>query len=48
VISPFSHAVRDDTHYTHYSLLRTTESLLGLPLLGHARSATSMLGRFGF
>ena len=48
VISPFTHAVRDGTHYTHYSLLRTTESLLGLPLLGHARSATSMVGKFGF
>lgn len=28
--------------FTHYSLLRTTESLLGLPLLGAARSAASM------
>jgi hypothetical protein len=48
VISPFTHGVRDATPYTHYSLLRTTEALLGLPLLGHARSANSMLGRFGF
>lgn len=31
---------------THYSLLRTTETLLHLPLLAGARSATSMLGAF--
>jgi phosphatidylinositol-3-phosphatase len=48
VISPFTHAVKDATPYTHYSLLRTTEELLGLPLLGNAASATSMLGKFGF
>ena len=48
VISPFTHHVADRRQYTHYSLLRTTEALLGLPLLGNARSATPMLGRFGF
>jgi phosphatidylinositol-3-phosphatase len=48
VISPYTHGVRDGTRYSHYSLLRTTESLLGLPLLGGARSANSMRGRFGF
>jgi phosphatidylinositol-3-phosphatase len=48
VISPFTHGVRDGTHYTHYSLLRTTEALLGLPPLGNARSASSMIGKFGF
>ncbi len=48
VISPFTHGVKDGTHYTHYSLLRTTEVLLGLPLLGNAKSATSMVGKFGF
>jgi hypothetical protein len=48
VISPFTHGVRDGTRYTHYSLLRTTETLLGLPLLGNARSASSMIGKFGF
>jgi hypothetical protein len=47
VISPFTHGVRDGTRYTHYSLLRTTEGLLGLPLLGNARSASSMIGKFG-
>jgi phospholipase C len=30
----------------HYSLLRTTEEMLGLPLLGHAADATSMRGAF--
>jgi phosphatidylinositol-3-phosphatase len=48
VISPFTHGVKDATPYTHYSLLRTTEELLGLPLLGNAASANSMLGKFGF
>jgi hypothetical protein len=48
VISPYTHSVHDATPYTHYSLLRTTEQLLGLPLLGNAASATSMLGTFGF
>jgi phosphatidylinositol-3-phosphatase len=32
--------------FTHYSLLRTTETLLGVPLLGAARSATSMVNPF--
>jgi phosphatidylinositol-3-phosphatase len=32
--------------FTHYSLLRTTETLLGLPLLGAARGATSMVSSF--
>ncbi|MGH2891941.1 MAG: alkaline phosphatase family protein [Solirubrobacteraceae bacterium] len=48
VISPFTHGVRDGTRHSHYSLLRTTEALLGLPLLGNAKSANSMLGKFGF
>jgi hypothetical protein len=38
--------LRVTTLFTHYSLLRTTESLLHLPLLGGARSASSMLGSF--
>ncbi|HET6816111.1 MAG TPA: alkaline phosphatase family protein [Mycobacteriales bacterium] len=33
---------RSSTHYTHYSLLRTTEELLGLPLLRAAANAHSM------
>jgi hypothetical protein len=48
VISRYTHAVQDGTSYRHYSLLRTTEELLGLPLLGNAASANSMLGKFGF
>jgi len=32
--------------FTHYSLLRTTEELLRVPLLGQARSARSMVGPF--
>jgi len=38
---------RSDTSYTHYSLLRTSEELLGLPLLGSAGGATSMRPGFG-
>ena len=33
--------------FNHYSMLRTTEEMLGLGLLGHARSATSMRSAFG-
>ena len=33
---------RSATRFSHYSLLRTTEELLGLPLLGHAKTAHSM------
>jgi hypothetical protein len=35
------------TLFNHWSLLRTTEQLLGLPLLGQAATATSMSGPFG-
>ncbi len=48
VISPYTHRVKDPTPYTHYSLLRTTEQLLGLPFVGNAASAHSMVGKFGF
>jgi hypothetical protein len=48
VISPYTHSVTDNTAYTHYSLLRTAEQLLGLPFLGQAASANSMVGHFGF
>ena len=41
-------AVRPHTVFTattsHYGLLRTIESALGLPLLGHARTATPLTG----
>jgi phospholipase C len=33
--------------FTHYSLLRTTQNLLGLPLLGHARTAVGLRRAFG-
>jgi hypothetical protein len=33
--------------FTHYSLLRTTENLLGLPLLGKAHEAAGMRRAFG-
>jgi hypothetical protein len=32
--------------FTHYSLLRTAEQLLGVPLLGNATKAESMVGAF--
>ena len=48
VISPYTHGVKDGTSYTHYSLLKTTEQLLGVPQLANAGSANSMLGKFGF
>jgi hypothetical protein len=37
---------RIEVALNHYSLLRTTETLLGLPLLGGARQAASMIGPF--
>jgi phospholipase C len=33
--------------FNHYSLLRTTEELLGLPLIGNAATASSMRAAFG-
>jgi phosphatidylinositol-3-phosphatase len=48
VVAPAVHAgARSGTTYTHYSLLRTTEELLGLGLIGNAQSATSMRRGFG-
>ncbi|HEU5033626.1 MAG TPA: alkaline phosphatase family protein [Mycobacteriales bacterium] len=38
--------IRSGAAFTHYSLLRTTEQLLGLPLLGRAASARSMRSAF--
>lgn len=49
VLSPYIRAgTVSRSTFTHYSLLRTTENLLGLPLLGHARSAVGMRRAFGF
>lgn len=47
VISPYTHGVQDATAYTHYSLLKTTEDLLGVPELGSAASAASFAGTMG-
>jgi phospholipase C len=40
-------AERVGAPFDHYSLLRTTEEMLGLPLLGRAVHARSMRGPFG-
>jgi chitodextrinase len=36
----------DNSFFTHYSMLRTTEEVLGLPLLGAAATANSMTANF--
>jgi hypothetical protein len=47
VIAPsVPRGLRVSTHFTHYSLLKTTETLLHLPYLGGARSASSMIQPF--
>ncbi len=47
VISPSTPAgAQISTRYDHYSLLRTTEDLLGLPAIGNAASASSMAADF--
>ena len=48
VISPYTRpGTRSAGRFTHYSMLRTTEEMLGLPKLGAARHATSMRRAFG-
>jgi hypothetical protein len=48
VVAPPVHpGARSGTAYTHYSLLRTTEEMFGLGLLGKAGSAASMRAGFG-
>jgi hypothetical protein len=47
VVSPTTSHVTSSTSYTHYSMLRTTEEILGLPLLANAASASSMRASFG-
>jgi hypothetical protein len=48
VISPTTTpGTRSRTLFNHYSLLRTTEQLLGLPSLGRAKRANSMKRAFG-
>jgi hypothetical protein len=47
VIAPsVPHGARVGDKFTHYSLLRTTETLLHLPLIGAARTAAPMIGSF--
>jgi phosphatidylinositol-3-phosphatase len=46
VVSPYTHGIKDGTYYTHYSLLRTAEDLLGLAPLGSAASAAPMEAAF--
>ena len=46
VASPSTAARTSATLFNHYSLLRTTEQILGLPLLGQAANANSMLSAF--
>jgi phospholipase C len=49
VISPYTTpGTQSLVNFTHYSLLRTTEEILGLPLLGNAQTATSMRAAFGW
>jgi hypothetical protein len=48
VVGPSTPAgARSDRLFNHYSLLRTTEDLLGLPHLGNAAGAPSMAKAFG-
>jgi hypothetical protein len=47
VISPGTPAgTRSGAFFSHYSLLATTEQLLGLPRLGQAASAATMTAAF--
>jgi hypothetical protein len=47
VAPPVRPGARSAAAYTHYSLLRTTEEMLGLGLLGNAASAPSMRAGLG-
>jgi phospholipase C len=48
VISPYTApGTQNGTYFDHYSLLHTSEELLGVPFLGNAQTATSMRGAFG-
>jgi hypothetical protein len=46
VISPYTHSVVSNTAYTHYSLTRLVDEVLGLPALRKAASANSMRAAF--
>jgi phosphatidylinositol-3-phosphatase len=48
VVSPYTSAgTKSSRRFDHYSLLKTQESMLGLPCLGRACSAASMRSAFG-
>lgn len=48
VVSPYTPAgTQAPSYYDHYSMLRTTEELLGLDTLGNASTAPSMASAFG-
>jgi len=47
VLSHWTHAVTYTGKLTHYSVLKATEDLLGLPELGQARTAASLTTAFG-
>jgi len=46
VISPQTLAINSSTRFSHYSMLRTTEEIFGLPFLGAAANANSMRAAF--
>jgi hypothetical protein len=46
VVSPWTKSTRSSAAFTHYSVLRTTEELLGVPLIGGAQQAPSMRSTF--
>jgi hypothetical protein len=47
VIAPSTlHGERVGARFTHYSLLKTAETLLHVPQLGQARTASSMVAPF--
>jgi len=49
VVSPYTAVgTKSSTAFDHYSLLRTTEELLGVPRLGHAADATTASMRSAF
>jgi uncharacterized protein YukE len=48
VISPYLHGMSVNTFFSHFSLLKTAEQMLGLPLLGHAADPSTASMRPGF
>ncbi len=46
VVSPYTRRIASDVLFDHYSLLRTTEEMLGVPPLRQAAQARSMRGAF--